>query len=97
MDNLPLLYGLALDGSRIRIDVVSTGCTDASYFSVHLDPAPPDEHRLSITARKRDRCRMSPHIVTLTLDLPAVPNLAEAKFILTNRLAAPTTLQRSAP
>src|SRR5262249_44433746 len=95
--NLPVLYQVKLDASRIAIDVVSFGCTDASYFSVQLDPAPADVHRLSIVRQKQDMCRMSPHIVTLTMDLPAVANPAGAKFVLVNKLAAPGTLRRSQP
>ena len=96
-DNLPILYGVKLDGARIAIDVVSFGCIEASYFLVQLDSASPDMYRLSIIQTKQDRCRMSAHIVTLTLDIPAVPNLTEANFLLMNRLAIPATLLRSDP
>jgi hypothetical protein len=95
--NLPVLYQVKLDASQIAIDVVSFGCTDASYFSVQLDPAPADSHRLSIIRQKQDMCRMSPHIVTLTMDLPTVANLAGAKFVLVNKLATPGSLRRSQP
>jgi hypothetical protein len=96
-DNLPLLYGIKLDGTQIAIDVVSTGCTDASYFSVQLDPAQQDTYRLSIIQRRQDRCRMSAHIVTLALDIPEVPDRAAANFLLMNRLSIPATLPRSDP
>ena len=96
-DSLPVLYGMKLDGARIAVDVVSSGCTDASYFSVQLDPASPDTYRLSVVRRRQDRCRMSAHIVTVTLDIPAVPNLTGANFLLANRLATPGTLRRSDP
>jgi hypothetical protein len=96
-DNLLLLYGIRLDGTQIAIDVVSTGCTDASYFSVQLDPAQQDTYRLSIIQRRQDRCRMSPHIVTLALDIPEVPDRAAANFLLMNRLSIPATLPRSDP
>jgi len=96
-DDLPILYGIKLDGSRIAIDVASSGCTDASYFSVQLDPASPDTYRLSVIQNKKDRCRMSVHVVTLTLDIPAVPNLVGARFVLINRLVAPVGLLRSDP
>jgi hypothetical protein len=96
-DDLPTLYGAKLDDAQIKIDVVSFGCTDASYFSVQLDPASADVFRLSIIAQKQDMCRMRAHIITLTLDIPQVANLAGAKFILMNRLAAPATLRRPEP
>jgi hypothetical protein len=96
-DNLPTLYGAILHGSQINIDVASFGCTDASYFHVQLDPASTDVFRLSIIAQKQDMCRMSAHIITLTLDIPAVANLAEARFLVMNRFAAPATLRRPAP
>ena len=41
-DNLPTLYGARLDGSQIKIDVASFGCTDPSYFYVQLDPVATD-------------------------------------------------------
>ena len=93
-DSLPVLYGMKLDGARIAIDVASSGCTDASYFSVQLDLASPDTYHLSIIQNKEDRCRMSVHIITVTLDIPAVPNLAGARFVLLNRLATPGILLR---
>jgi hypothetical protein len=95
--DLPVLYGVKLDDGRIAIDVASSGCTDASYFSVRLEPASPDTYRLTIVQNRQDRCRMSAHVVTLTLDIPAVPNLTGANFLLTNRLAAPVALPRSDP
>jgi hypothetical protein len=86
---------MKLDGARIAIDVASSGCTDASYFSVQINLALPDTYHLSIIQDKEDRCRMGVHVITLTLDLPAVPNLAGARFVLLNRLATPVTLLRS--
>src|SRR5437763_1601970 len=74
--NLPVLYGIKLDSARIAFDVVSSGCTDASHFSVQLDPVSSDTYQLSIIRHRQDRCRMSVHIITLTLDIPTVPNLA---------------------
>ena len=91
---LPLLYGVKLDGSRITIDVESFGCTDASYFFVQLDPVSRDIFRLSVIAQKQDLCRMRAHIVTLSLDLPALANLAGARFLVMNRFAPPGTLTR---
>ena len=96
-DSLPVLYGIKLDGGRIAIDVASSGCTDASYFSVQLDQASPDTYHVSVRQNKEDRCRMSVHVITVTLDIPAVPNLAGARFVLLNRLATPGTLLRSNP
>jgi hypothetical protein len=96
-DSLPVLYGMKFDGARIAIDVTSSGCTDASYFSVQLDLASPDTYHLSIIQNKADRCRMRVHVITVTLDIPAVPNLAGARFVLLNRLATPGTLLRSNP
>jgi hypothetical protein len=96
-DSLPVLYGMKLDGARIAIDVASSGCTDASYFSVQIDLASPDTYHLSIIQKKEDRCRMSVHVMTVTLDMPAVPNLAGARFVLLNRLATPGTLLRADP
>jgi hypothetical protein len=46
-DKLPVIYGAKLEGPRISIDVVSFGCTDASYFSVQLQPVSADVFRLS--------------------------------------------------
>jgi hypothetical protein len=96
-ENLPVLYGMKLDGARIAIDVASSGCTDASYFSVQIDLASPDTYHVSIRQHKEDRCRMSVHVMTVTLDIPAVPDLAGARFVLLNRLATPVTLLRSNP
>lgn len=96
-DTLPILYGAQLDGSQIKIDVASFGCTDASYFLIQLDPVSTDVFRLSIIAQKHDMCRMSAHIITLTLDIPAVTNLADARFIVMNRFATPATLRRPGP
>jgi hypothetical protein len=96
-DGLPVLYGLRLDQARAAIDVVSYGCTEASHFAAQLEPAAPGTYRLSITRRRQDRCRMAAHIVTVTLDVPAVPDPAQARFVLVNRLAAPGTLQRTDP
>ena len=95
--NLPILYGARLDGSRLVIDVASFGCTDASYFSVHLDPASMDTYRLSVVPEKQDRCRMSVHVITLSLNIPAVPNLATTRFLFMNLFSAPITLPRSEP
>jgi hypothetical protein len=94
-DTLPLLYGVKLDGSQIAIDVASFGCTDASYFFVQLDAASADTFRLSVIAQKQDLCRMRAHIVTLTLDLPRVANLAGAKVIVMNKFAMPGALPRA--
>jgi len=96
-DNLPVLYGIKLDGARITVDVVSSGCSDASHFSVRLDPASPGTYHLSVIRHRQDRCRMSTHIITLALDMPALPNLAGANFLLMNRLASPFALLRSDP
>jgi hypothetical protein len=96
-ENLPILYGARLDGSRLLIEVASFGCTDAAYFSVHLDPASGDTYRLSVVAEKQDRCRMSPHIVALALNIPTVPDLTRARFFFMNRFATPITLPRSEP
>jgi hypothetical protein len=96
-DNLPALYGATLDGSQIKIDVASFGCTDASYFSVQLDPASSDVFRLSIVKQKQDMCRMSAHIITVTLDIPMVADLSGAKFLVMNRFATPAVLRRPGP
>jgi hypothetical protein len=96
-DRLPILYGVKLDGSQIAIDVVSSGCTDESYFSVELDPVSPGTYRLSVLQNKQDRCRMGTHIVTLTLDIPIVQDPAGTNFILVNRLAIPVVLLRPDP
>jgi hypothetical protein len=95
--SLPVLYGMQLDGARIAIDVASSGCTEASYFSVHLEPVSQDTYHLSIRQNKEDRCRMSVHVITVTLEMPVVPNLAGARFVLLNRLATPGSLLRSKP
>lgn len=96
-ENLPVLYGIKLDSTQIAIDVASSGCTDASYFSVHLDLASPETYRLSIIQHKEDRCRMSVHVITVTLEMPAVSNRSDARFVLLNRLATPGTLLRPNP
>jgi hypothetical protein len=93
-DNLPVLYGVKLDASTVAIDAASFGCTDASYFSVQLDPMGAESFRLSIIRQKQDLCRMKAHIVTLTLDLPTVASLAGARFHLVNELATPGMLPR---
>jgi hypothetical protein len=96
-DNLPSLYGLKLDRAQVTIDVLSSGCTEASQFSVQIDidSEAPDIYHLSIIRHQQDRCKMSPYIVALTLDLPTVPNLTAAKFFLRNSMAAPVTLFRT--
>ena len=96
-ESLPVLYGVQLDGARIAFDVVSSGCTEASHFSLRLDPEAPDTYRLSIIRHRQDRCRMAAHIVTLSLDVPTVANPAGANFLLVNRLAAPIALRRPDP
>jgi hypothetical protein len=88
---------MRFDGNQLSIDVASSGCTDASYFSVKIEQASPDTYHLSIIQNKVDRCRMSVHVITVNLDIPAVPNLAEVRFVLLNRLATPVTLLRSNP
>src|SRR4051812_47672036 len=80
-DRLPVLYGFKIEASRVVIDVTSSGCTDASYYSVQLDAAG-DVYHLSIVALKQDRCRTAPHIISLALDMPAVSNATDARFLL---------------
>jgi hypothetical protein len=94
-ETLPVLYGIRLDNAQVSFDVVSTGCTTASSFSVLLEPVSPGAYRLSITRHEEDRCRMSAHLITLVLDLPAVAELGEARFLLGNRLTSPGSLLRS--
>ena len=36
-ESLPVLYGIKLDSAQLAIDVASSGCTDASYFSIHIE------------------------------------------------------------
>lgn len=96
-DDLAVLYGIRLDGAQVAIDVVSSGCTDASHFSARLDQEGADTFRLSIIRQKQDRCRMAVHIVTLTVELPSGPKPEQAKFILVNTLANPGGLTRSPP
>jgi hypothetical protein len=93
-NDLPVLYGVKLDGSRIAIDVMSFGCTDASHFSVQLHPMGGNSFQLSLLRQEQDLCRMSPHIVTLVVDLPGVANLAEARFTIMNSFATATTAPR---
>jgi hypothetical protein len=93
-NDLPVLYGVKLDGSRVAIDVMSFGCTEASHFSVQLDPAGGNSFHLSVVRQEQDLCRMSPHIVTLVMDLPDVANLAEARFTIMNSFATATTAPR---
>jgi hypothetical protein len=94
---LPVLYGIRLENAQVLFDVVSSGCTTASYFSVRLEPVSAGSYRLSIEQNRRDRCRMSAHVITLALDLPARPDLSEATFELMNQLKAPVALLRSDP
>lgn len=94
---LPVLYGVRLGDGRIEVDVASSGCTDGTHFSVRLEPEPPDGHRLMILRDRTDRCRMAAHIVTVTLELPALPSPAGTGILLANRLAVPAGLPRSDP
>jgi hypothetical protein len=96
-NGLPTLYGAKFEGAQIKIDVVSFGCTDASYFLVQLDPDSTGVFRLSVMAQKQDMSRMRAHIVTVTLDIPEVANPAAARFVLMNRFAASATLRRAEP
>jgi hypothetical protein len=102
-DTVPDLYGVSLNGARITIDVVSYGMTVASDFSVQLDSTSPDTYRLTIIRHKQDRGRVSPHIVGLTIELPTIQHLAQAKFLVINKLATtgdpsdPHALLRSSP
>jgi hypothetical protein len=66
-DGLATLYGLKLDHARITIEVLSSGCTEASHFSVRIDSEEPDTYHLSIIRHRQDGCKMSRHIVSLTL------------------------------
>jgi hypothetical protein len=88
-DDLPVLYGLRIDQSSLTIEVVSFGCTNASNFSIELEPVSADTFRLLVVIRKRDLCRMRAHIVTLMLDLPLVPDRAAARFLVMNKFASP--------
>ena len=102
-NTIPDLYGVRLDGARITIDVVSYGMTVASDFSVQLDATSPDTYRLTIIRQKQDRGRVSPHITELTLEIPTIQHLEQAKFLVTNKLATtgnpsdPHALLRSNP
>jgi hypothetical protein len=93
--NLALVYGVQFVDSRITVDVVSFGCADESNFAVKVE-ALPDALQLSIIQVKPDRCRMSPHIVSVTLNIPSVPKPDEAKFRLVNKLAIPSVRLRPA-
>jgi hypothetical protein len=86
--DLVLLYGVQFVDARISIDVLSNGCTDESYFSVKVEPSA-DSFQLSIIQLKPDRCRMRPHIISVTLDIPAAAKPDDAKFQLLNKLAPP--------
>ena len=94
-DDLPILYAAKLHDSQITIDVSSFGCTDASYFSVKLDPVSSETYRLSVVRLKSDRCKMAAHITTVTLKIPTVANTTELKFLLMNRFATGFALPRS--
>ncbi len=85
--DLALLYGVQFTDSRIAIDVLSNGCTDASYFAVKVEPSG-DSFQLSIVQLKPDRCRMRPHIISVTLDIPP-PAKPDARFQLVNKIAPP--------
>jgi hypothetical protein len=87
--NLVLLYGVQFIDSRIVIDVVSFGCADATYFTAKVERSS-DALQLSIIQVKPDRCRASPHIVSVTLEIPSIPTPDEDKFRLLNKIAIPT-------
>ena len=93
--DLVLLYGVQFVDSRISIDVVSSGCTDETYFTAKVEPSS-DSLQLSIIQLKPDRCRTSPHIISVTLDIPSVAKPDEAKFQLLNKLAIPGARLRPA-
>jgi hypothetical protein len=93
--DLVLLYGVQFVDSRISIDVVSSGCTDETYFTAKVEPLP-DSLQLSIIQLKPDRCRMSPHIVSVTLDIPSIAAPNEARVQLLNKLAIPDARLRPA-
>lgn len=101
--DLPDLYGMRLDGVRVTIDVLSYGLTSASDFTVDLTPTSTGTYDLSIIRHRKDRGRVAPHIIAITLEIPAIPNLAQAKFHLSNKLATtgdpsdPRALLRSDP
>jgi hypothetical protein len=96
-DALPVLYGAKFDDARVAVDVISFGCTDASYFSVRLEPDASGSFRLAVISRRQDRCRLAPHIVTVTLDVPAIPNSADPRFAVVNAFALPGAMRRSPP
>jgi hypothetical protein len=93
-DDLPILYGAKLHDSQITIEVSSFGCTDASYFSVRLDPASSNTYHLSVIRLKSDRCRMAAHVTIVTLNVPEVEDTTEAKYLLMNRFATGSGLPR---
>lgn len=93
--NLVLLYGVQFVDFRITVDVVSFGCTDELNFAVKVE-ALPDALQLSIIQVKPDRCRMSSHIVSVTLNIPSGQKPDEAKFRLVNKLAIPNVRLRPA-
>ena len=91
--DLVLLYGVRFAESRISFDVVSSGCTDETYFTAKVERSA-DAFQLSIVQLKPDRCRMRQHIISVTLDIPPVAGASEAKFQLLNKLALPGALPR---
>jgi len=93
-NDLPVLYGIQFDGSRLAVDVASFGCTDASYFAVQIAARSAEIFQLRVVAQKRDMCRMRAHIVTLSLDIPAEAKATGAKFLVMNKFAAPGELPR---
>ena len=91
--DLVTLYGVQFTGSRMSIDVVSNGGTDATYFGAKVQPSA-DCFELSIVQLKPDRLRMRQHIISVTLEIPPVAKPDEAKFCLLNKFALPGALPR---
>ena len=60
------LYGYRLfDGDQLSIWVRSTGCTDASDFTIQLQGG-----QIAILRDTADNCRRKPFIAEVTLQLP---------------------------
>jgi hypothetical protein len=93
-DDLPLLYGIEINGEQAMVQVVSNGCTEPSDFVLELRGTG-EEAELTVKRLREDHCRMAPHIVELSLDLPDDDEGRQGlRFSLVNRLSSPGSLRR---
>jgi hypothetical protein len=92
-NDLPLLFGIEVGSGSAKVMVVSNGCTEATDFMLELRSMG-EEAELVVRRLRDDPCRMAPHIVEITLDLPSNAGGTESRYRLVNRLAPSGPLQR---